>query len=100
MGLRIGNTIRKKVWIGLHPSIVAASSISRGMLFMNPLTEGLEEARLSETNKIVLQPHKGLCIGEGKRRIRNEEPALEGIHQDKKEGNQVQDSQNKENPKR
>ena len=32
----IGNTTWKKVWIGVQPSIMAASSISNGMLFTNP----------------------------------------------------------------
>ena len=33
----IGSTTSKKVWIGVQPSIMAASSISRGMDFTKPV---------------------------------------------------------------
>ena len=36
VGFRIGITIWKNVWIGVHPSIMAASSISNGILFTKP----------------------------------------------------------------
>ena len=36
VGFIIGNTTWKKVWSGVHPSIIAASSISSGMLFTKP----------------------------------------------------------------
>ena len=37
VGLRMGKTTLKKIWIGLQPSIMAASSISMGTLFMKPV---------------------------------------------------------------
>jgi len=36
VGLKMGNTMRKYVWMGLQPSIMAASSISSGMLLTKP----------------------------------------------------------------
>ena len=37
VGLRMGKTTLKKIWMGLQPSIMAASSISMGTLFMKPV---------------------------------------------------------------
>ena len=37
LGLRMGKTTLKKIWMGLQPSIMAASSISMGTLFMKPV---------------------------------------------------------------
>ena len=37
VGLKMGNTMRKYVWMGLQPSIMAASSISMGTLFIKPV---------------------------------------------------------------
>ena len=37
VGFRMGKTTLKKIWMGLQPSIMAASSISMGMLFMKPV---------------------------------------------------------------
>ena len=37
VGLRIGQTTLKKICSGLQPSIMAASSISRGILFIKPV---------------------------------------------------------------
>ena len=42
VGLSMGNTTRKKVWRGLHPSIVAASSISSGTPLTNPVNMNTE----------------------------------------------------------
>ena len=36
VGFMIGSTTEKKVRSGVHPSIIAASSISNGMDFTNP----------------------------------------------------------------
>lgn len=37
VGFRMGNTTLKKIWMGLQPSIMAASSISMGTLFIKPV---------------------------------------------------------------
>ena len=37
VGFKIGQTTLKKIWMGLQPSIIAASSISTGMLFIKPV---------------------------------------------------------------
>ena len=42
IGFNKGNTIKKNVCIGLHPSIIAASSISIGIDLTNPLNINTE----------------------------------------------------------
>ena len=37
VGFKIGQTTLKKIWIGLQPSIIAASSIAIGMDFTKPV---------------------------------------------------------------
>ena len=36
VGFKMGRTTRKKVWMGLQPSIMAASSMVMGMDFIKP----------------------------------------------------------------
>ena len=49
-----------------------------------------------DAGNIVLEPDKSLAVGQGKRRIRDEEPAFEGIHQHDHDRHQEEDGQDQD----
>ncbi len=60
------------------------------------IPEGRDKSGLFNTGNVILYPHKGPSVGEGKRRVGYEKSALEGIHQDQEDRGQVDDGQDQQ----